>query len=81
MRILIIVRITLMPQLTSRAAVGQDAAGAHVLAAAEDLDTRLLVGQVLDANALGEEAAFEHEKQVGGLCHAGRDPGARCCKL
>ena len=70
-----------MAHLTSRAAVGQDAAGAHVLAAAEDLDTLRLVGQVLDAGALGEEAAVEHEKQVGGLCHAGSDPGARCCKL
>ena len=43
--------------------------------------TLRLVGQVLDAGALGEEAAVEHEKQVGGLCHAGSDPGARCCKL
>ena len=66
-----------MPHLTSRAAVGQDAAVAHVLAAAEDL----YISQVLDAGALGEEAAVEHEKQVGGLCHAGSDPGARCCKL
>ena len=55
-----------MPHLTSRAAVGQDAVGAHVLAAAEDFDTLLLVGQVLDAGALGEEAAVEHEKQVDG---------------
>ena len=53
-----------MPHLTIRAAVGQesqDAAGAHILAPAEDLDTLLLVGQVLDVDALGEEAAVEHE--------------------
>ena len=83
-----------MPHLTSRAAVGQDAAGAHVLAAAEDLDAlRLdgLVSQVLDVGALGEEAAVEHEERVGGLVHAcpaagpllrqASDPSARCCKL
>ena len=40
-----------MPHLTSRAAVGQDAAGAHVLAAAEDLYALHLVGQVLDVGA------------------------------
>ena len=40
-----------MPHLTSRAAVGQDAAGAHVLAAAEDLNALHLVGQVLDVGA------------------------------
>ena len=53
-----------MPHLTSRIAVGQvrqDAAGAHVLAAAKDLDALCLVGQVLDVGALSEEAAVEHE--------------------
>ena len=48
--------------MISRAAVGQDAASAHVLAAAEDLDTLRLVGQVPHLGALGEEAAVEHEK-------------------
>ena len=57
--------------LTSSAAVGQDAAGAHVLEAAEDLGALRLVGQVLDIGALGEEAAVEHEERVGGLVHAG----------
>ena len=38
-----------MPHITSCAAVGQDAAGAHVLAAAEDLDALCLVCQVLVA--------------------------------
>ena len=65
-----------MPLLTSRAAVGQDAAGAHVLAAAEDLDTLRLVGKVLDVGALGEEAAaVEHEERECGLEHAGRGSG------
>ena len=36
-----------MPHLTSRAAVGQDAAGAHVLAAAEDLDALILSARSL----------------------------------
>ena len=77
-----------MPHLTSRAAVGQDAAGAHVLAAAKDLDALHLVGHVLDAGALGEKAAVEHEERVGGLVHVGRRRGAErvarapeCCKL
>ena len=60
-----------MPHLTSNVAVGQDAAGIHVLAAAEDRDALLLVGQVLDVGALGEEAAVEHEERVGCLVHAG----------
>ena len=54
-----------MPHLTSRAAVGQNAAGAHVLAAAEDLDALRLIGQVLDVGALGEEAAVKHEDRGG----------------
>ena len=53
-----------MPHLTSRAAVENEAAGAHVLAAAEDLYALRLVGQVLDVGALGEEAVVEHEEQV-----------------
>ena len=48
-----------MPHLTSRIAVGQDAAGVHVLAAAKDLDG--LVSQVVDVGALSEEAAVEHD--------------------
>ena len=66
-----------MPHLTSSAAVGQDAAGAHVLAAAGDLDVLRLVGQVLDVGALCEEVGVEHEKQVGGLVHAGRGGAER----
>ena len=58
--------MTRMPHLTSRAAVGQDAAGAHALAAAEDLDALCLVGPVLDVGGLGEDAAVEHEERVGG---------------
>ena len=50
-----------MPHLTSSAAVGQNKAGAHVLAVGEDLDALLLVGQVSDVGSLGEEAAVEHE--------------------
>ena len=72
-----------MPHLTSRAAVGQDAAGAHVLAAAEDLDAlRLdgLVSQVLDVGALGEEAAVEHEDR-GGAERVTRAPDAASCRL
>ena len=42
-----------MPHLTSHAAVGQDAACAHVPAAAEDLDTLHLVCQVLHVGVLG----------------------------
>ena len=56
-----------MPHLTSRAAVENEAACAHVLAAAEDLYALRLVGQdrqVLDVGALGEEAVVEHEEQV-----------------
>ena len=60
-----------MPDLTSSVAVGQDTAGTHVLAAAEDLDALLLVGQVLDVGALGAEAVVEHEERVGGLMQAG----------
>ena len=56
-----------MHHLTSRAAVGQDSAGAHILSAAEDLDALGFVSQVLDVGALSEEEAVEHEKQVGGL--------------
>ena len=76
-----------MPHRTSLAAVGQDAAWAHVLAAAEDLDALRLVGQVLDVGTLGEEAAVEHEGRVGGLVHATRGGAERvarapeCCKL
>ena len=78
-----------MPHMISRAAVGQDAASAHVLAAAEDLDTLCLVGLVPHVGALGEGAAVEHEKQVGGLCHAcccsaervTLAPDAASCKL
>ena len=74
-----------MPHLTSSAAVGQDAAGAHVLAAAEDLGTLSLVCQVLDVGALGEEAAVEHEERVDGLLHAGAAElvalAPECCKL
>ena len=82
-----------MPHLTSRAtraAVGQDAASAHVLAAAEDFDALLLLCQVRDVGALSEvreEAAVEHEELVGGLVHAGSGGAERvtlapeCCKL
>ena len=45
-----------MPLHTSRAAVGQDAAGAYFLAAEEDLegvDALLLLCQVRDVDALG----------------------------
>ena len=59
-----------MLHLTSSAAVGQDAAGAHVLAKAEDLDALHLVGQVCDVGAFGEEATVEHEERVGGLVYA-----------
>ena len=41
-----------MPHSTCRAAVGQDTAGAHVLAAVEDLDALCLVGLVR-VDALG----------------------------
>ena len=56
-----------MPHLTSSAAVWHDTAGEDVLADPEDLDALLLVGQVIDVGALGEEAAVEHEEQVDGL--------------
>ena len=69
-----------MPHLTSRAAVGQDAAGAHVLAAAEDLDALRLVGQVLDVRAFGEEAAVEDEDS-GGTERVTRAPDAASCRL
>ena len=74
-----------MPHLKSCAAVGHDAAGSQVHAAAEDLDTLRLFSQVLDVGALGKEAAVKHEEQVDGLMHAGcakrvaRAP--ECCKL
>ena len=61
-----------MPHLTSRAAVGHNAAGVYILAAAEDLDDIHLVGQVLDVGSLSQEAAVKHEEQVGGLVHACR---------
>ena len=80
-----------MPHLTSCAAVGQDAAGVYILAAAEDLDDIHLVCQVLDvgslSDSLSEEAAVEHEERVGGLVHACRGGAKRvalapeCCKL
>ena len=76
-----------MLHLTSSGAVGQDAAEAHVLATAEDLDALRLVGQVLDVGALGKEAAVKHEERVGGLVHASRCGAERvarapeCCKL
>ena len=65
-----------MPHLTSCAAVGQDAAGVYILAAAEDLDDIHLVGQVLDVGSLSQEAAVKHEEQVGGLVHACRGGAA-----
>ena len=58
-----------MPQLKSHAAVGQDAAGADVLAMVVDLLTPS--AQVLDVGALGQEAAVKDVEQVGGLVHAG----------
>ena len=69
-----------MPHITSCAAVGQDAAGAHVLAAAEDLDALRLVGQVLDVRAFGEEAAVEDEDS-GGTERVTRAPDAASCRL
>ena len=59
-----------MPHLISCAAVGHHAAGAHVLAAAEDLDSLRLLDQVLNVGALGQEAAVKHEEQVDGIVHA-----------
>ena len=67
--------LILLPHLTSCAAVGQDTAGTHVLAAAEDLDALHLDSQVLDAGSHCEEATVEQEEGVDGLVYSG------CAKL